>query len=43
MGDSGYWELADASTNPDFGSDPRERSLDQLLAEIGRASGRERV
>ena len=32
MGDSGYWELADASTNPDFGSAPRERSLDQLLA-----------
>ena len=32
MSDSDYWELADASTNPDFGSDPRERSLEQLLA-----------
>lgn len=32
MGEGGYWELATASTNPNFGSNPSERSLEQLLA-----------
>ena len=32
MGESNFWELSEASTNPGFGCIPSERSLDELLS-----------
>ena len=35
MGESNFWEISEASTNPGFGCIPSERSLDELLSAGG--------